>query len=148
MKSFTKGEMKSMILSESSVYKIFEKKNLRLKESEKNAYVTPSNNGINSLSSDLSKSKSENPTDDNFVVDMNQYDNKSSNDNITLDISGKNPQDASRNIQTVMKNPHVKQLLNTSNVNANVHINNESIERLRESSVPFTKKELNNLLNL
>ena len=45
------------------------------------------------------------------------------------------------------KQPGVKQLLNTNtNVNAKVHLNKEHIERLRESSVSFSKKELNNLL--
>ena len=36
--------------------------------------------------------------------------------------------------------------MSNSNVNAKIHLNNESIEKLRENSIPFTKKELNEIL--
>ena len=32
--------------------------------------------------------------------------------------------------------------MNHTNVNAKIHLRNEGLERLRESSVPFTKKEI------
>ena len=147
MKRYKKREIDNMIVSESRLFKVFEKKDLKLVEDDSNAYVEPSSNGISSLASDLSKTKTENPTDDKFIVNMNSYDNNTSNNPITLDVNGNNPSDASKKLQQMTKQPGVKQLLNTNtNVNAKVHINNENIERLRESSVSFSKKELNNLL--
>ena len=65
----------------------------------------------------------------------------------SIDVNGNSPSDASKKLQQMTKQPGVKQLLNTNtNVNAKVHLNKEHIERLRESSVSFSKQELNNLL--
>ena len=147
MRKYTKNEIEKMMVSESRLFKVFEKRDLKLVEDDSNAYVEPSSDGISSLASDLSKTKAENPTDDKFIVNMNSYDNNTSNNPITLDVNGNNPSDASKKLQQMTKQPGVKQLLNTNtNVNAKVHINKENIERLRESSVAFSKKELNNLL--
>ena len=40
------------------------------------------------------------------------------------------------------RNPQVKSLMQKGNVNAKFHVG-ESLKRLRESSVKFTKQELN-----
>lgn len=147
MRRYTKNEIEKMMVSESRLFKVFEKRDLKLVEGDGNAYVEPSSNVISSLASDLSKTKTKNPTDNNFIVNMNSYDNNATNNPITLDVNGNNPSDASKKLQQMTKQPGVKQLLNTnSNINAKIHINKEHIERLRESSVSFSKKELNNLL--
>lgn len=147
MRRYTKKEIEKMMVSESRLFKVFEKRDLKLVEDDSNAYVEPSSDGISSLASDLTKTKTENPTDDKFIVNMNSYDNKTSNNPITIDVNGDSPSDASKKLQQMTKQPGVKQLLNTNtNVNAKVHLNKEHIERLRESSVSFSKKELNNLL--
>ena len=45
-----------------------------------------------------------------------------------------------------MKNPAVKNLMGKTNVNAKIHLRNgvdrEHLNKLREGSVPFTKKEI------
>lgn len=147
MRRYTKNEIEKMMVSESRLFKVFEKRDLKLVEGDGNAYVEPSSNVISSLASDLSKTKTKNPTDNNFIVNMNSYDNNATNNPITLDVNGNSPSDASKKLQQMTKQPGVKQLLNTnSNINAKIHINKEHIERLRESSVSFSKKELNNLL--
>ena len=135
-----------MVVKESHLYKIFEKQDLRLVEDEKNAYVEPSSDSMSSLATDLSKTKTQNPTDSEFVVNMNSYDGKSGNNPVVLDVQGKNPADASKNVQKLTKQPGVRQLMNTNNVTAKIHLNTEAIQRLRETSVPFSKKELNKLL--
>lgn len=146
MKIFTKKEIKNMILDESKIYRIYEKKDLKLCEDSGNAYVEPSTDSSSSLTGDLAKAKSENPNDDEFIVNANSYDGDSSNNAITLDVAGNSPNDASNNFRKLTKQPGVRQLMSNSNVNAKIHLNNESIERLRENSIPFTKKELNEIL--
>jgi hypothetical protein len=64
-----------------------------------------------------------------------------------VDIHADNAQDASQKFQTMRQNPHMKNLMANSNVNAKVHLKNEHIERLRETSVSFSKKEIKEMLN-
>lgn len=141
-KVFSKKDINNMILKETKGYYILNKKDLKLNEDNSNAFVEPSSDSISSLSSDLAKTKSENPTDDQFIVNANSYDGNSSNNSVTLDVQGDNPTDATKNFQTITRNPAVRNLMNHTNVNAKIHLRNEELERLRESSVPFTKKEI------
>lgn len=141
-KVFSKKDINNMILKETKGYYILNKKDLKLNEDNSNAFVEPSSDSISSLSSDLSRTKSENPTDDQFIVNANSYDGNSSNNSVTLDVQGDNPTDATKNFQTITRNPAVRNLMNHTNVNAKIHLRNEELERLRESSVPFTKKEI------
>lgn len=141
-KVFSKKDINNMILKETKGYYILNKKDLKLNEDNSNAFVEPSSDSISSLSSDLARTKSENPTDDQFIVNANSYDGNSSNNSVTLDVQGENPTDATKNFQTITRNPAVRNLMNHTNVNAKIHLRNEGLERLRESSVPFTKKEI------
>ena len=141
-KIFSKKDINNIILKETKGYYILNKKDLKLNEDNSNAFVEPSSDSISSLSSDLAKTKSENPTDDQFIVNANSYDGNSSNNSVTLDVQGDNPTDATKNFQTITRNPAVRNLMNHTNVNAKIHLRNEGLERLRESSVPFTKKEI------
>lgn len=141
-KVFSKKDINNIILKETKGYYILNKSDLKLNEDNSNAYVEPSSDSISSLSSDLAKTKSENPTDDQFIVNANSYDGNSSNNSVTLDVQGDNPIDATKNFQTITRNPAVRNLMNHTNVNAKIHLRNEELERLRESSVPFTKKEI------
>lgn len=146
METFTKKDIRKMMLSESCL--VFEKHELKLKEdTNSNSYVEPSSssNGVSSLTNDLNKAKANNPHDNEFVVDASSYDTNQSNDSVTLDIQGDNANDASKKFQTLSKNPNVRNMIQKGNVKAKFHINNESVNRLRESSVPFTKKELNEM---
>ena len=70
MRRYTKKEIEKMMVSESRLFKVFEKRDLKLVEDDSNAYVEPSSDGISSLASDLTKTKTENPTDDKFIVNM------------------------------------------------------------------------------
>lgn len=141
-KVFSKKDINNIILKETKGYYILNKSDLKLNEDNSNAFVEPSSDSISSLSSDLAKTKSENPTDDQFIVNANSYDGNSSNNSVTLDVQGNNPTDATKNFQTITRNPAVRNLMNHTNVNAKIHLRNEGLERLRESSVPFTKKEI------
>ena len=78
-KVFSKKDINNMILKETKGYYILNKKDLKLNEDNSNAFVEPSSDSISSLSSDLSRTKSENPTDDQFIVNANSYDGNSSN---------------------------------------------------------------------
>jgi hypothetical protein len=141
-KIFSKKDINNIILKETKGYYILNKSDLKLNEDNSNAFVEPSSDSISSLSSDLARTKSENPTDDQFIVNANSYDGNSSNNSVTLDVQGDNPTDATKNFQTITRNPAVRNLMNHTNVNAKIHLRNEELERLRESSVPFTKKEI------
>jgi hypothetical protein len=59
---------------------------------------------------------------------------------------GDNATDAAHKVQQTMRNPSVRTMMNNTNVNAKVHLKNEHVEKLRESSVKFTKTELAKLL--
>ena len=116
---------------------------MRLLENENsNAYVEPSSDSTASLSNDLNKTKMQNPTDDTFVVNANSYDNNQKNNTVTLDVNADSPNDASQEFQRLRQNPHVRNLMANTNVNAKIHLKNESTQRLEESSVMFTKKEI------
>jgi hypothetical protein len=145
-KIFSKKDINNIILKETKGYYILNKSDLKLNEDNSNAFVEPSSDSISSLSSDLSKTKSENPTDDQFIVNANSYDGNSSNNSVTLDVQGDNPTDATKNFQTITRNPAVRNLMNNTNVNAKIHLRNgvdrEHLNKLREGSVPFTKKEI------
>lgn len=146
MRIFTKNEVDNMIMRENKLYHSFSKKNLILRESNGNAYVEPSSDGQTSLSNDLSTAQKNNPSDKNFIVNANSYDGDTKNNPITLDIEGDSPTDASNKFQNLTKNPSVRQLVANNNVNARIRLNNEEIEKLRASSIGFTKKEINEIL--
>lgn len=148
MNTFSKKDIKNRILAESDNFYIIEKKNIKLiDEDDSNAFVEPSNNNSSSLASDLYKTKTENPTDDTFIVNANSYDNDTSNNTVTFDIHGNNAADATKNFQQLTRNPQVKGLMNTTNVNAKIHLRNEErVIELRENSIPFSKKEMKEFL--
>lgn len=137
MLKFTKKNIEALIMNENKCLS-FNKKDLVLKE-DKNTYVEPTSTyGSSSLASDLSKAKAENPNDDEFVVDGNSY-NSNNNDNaITLDVQGDNATDAAKNFNMMQQNPYVK---NLKNKNFRFHL-----ESLRRNSIPFSKKEINEML--
>ena len=139
----------------------FLKKNIKLKENinnivtlgyiknkiieeinNRNTYVQSSNNSMSSLGSDLNKSKSDNPMDNNFVVDLSSYDNNNTNDEATLEIDAKNGTDAQRKIQnTLASNPQLKTMANDNKLNAKVRLTTEQ----RKQGKAITKKEFETL---
>ncbi len=129
---------------------IFSKKSLHLNEdnnsSNGTAYVEPSSDNTSSLATDINKTKQENPTDDTFIVNANSYDGNKSNNAVTLDITADNGQDATQQFTQMRQNPYVRNMIANGNVNARIHLKNEQIERLRENSVSFTKKEIKDML--
>jgi hypothetical protein len=145
---YSKKDINNIILRESKGYFILNKKDMLLKENnETNSYVEPSaNSTASSLATDIANTQSKNPHDDTFVVDTSHYDSNQSNNSVSLDVSGRNAQDAAKNLQNTMKNPAVKNLMSRTNVKAKVHLRNgvdkEHLNKLREGSVPFTKKEI------
>lgn len=129
---------------------IFSKKSLHLNEdnngSNGTAYVEPSSDNTSSLASDINKTKQENPTDDTFIINANSYDGNKSNNTVTFDITADNGQDATQQFTQMKQNPYMKNMIANGNVNARIHLKNEHIERLRENSVSFTKKEIKDML--
>lgn len=115
------------------------KQKIREDISQSNAYVkSDGNSSLSSLGSDLNKSKTSNPTDNNFVVDLSSYDNNQNNDEATIDIKAKNGTDAQRKIQnTLASNPQLKTMANNNKLNANVNLTNEQ----RKRGVAITKRE-------
>lgn len=146
MKSFTKKQIEKMVLLEDSSAKIYKVNEIKLKENDGNAYVEPSSDSASSLASDLQQTAANNPTDNTFHTNLNSYDGNNSNNTVTLDIVGDNASDAAQKMQQTMRQPIVRNMMNKTNVNAKVHLKNEQIEKLRESSVKFTKTELSKLL--
>jgi GTPase SAR1 family protein len=146
MKIFSKKDIKNMIIGESKTTKIFEKKDLCLIEDDSNAYVEPSSDNSSSLAADLNKTKQKNPTDDTFIVNANSYDGNKTNNTITLDINGENARDATQKFQQLQKRPQVRNLMANTNVNAKIHLKNEHVERLKEHTVTFNKKEIREML--
>lgn len=148
-RQYSKQETKYRRLCENNNFFVVPKGQLKLKEdNDSNAYVEPSqsNSNSSSLASDLSKSMSDNPTDDTFVVNSKNYDSNSSNQIPTFDITASSPQDASAQYQKYMQNPDMKRLCSKDGANVKIHLKNESIEYRRKNSVVFTKAELNKLL--
>ena len=147
-KIFSKKDINNIILKETKGYYILNKSDLKLNEdNNRNSYVEPSStNSSTSLANDLAKTKSENPQDDTFIVNTNNYDTNQNNNSVNLDVTGRNAQDAANNLRNTMKNPAVKNLMGKTNVNAKIHLRNgvdrEHLNKLREGSVPFTKKEI------
>jgi hypothetical protein len=130
-------------------YFILKKSQIRLREDDNsNAYVQPSDASASSssLSSDLAKAQSNNPTDDEFVINTKNYDGNSNNQPPTFDIKASNASDATKQYQKMMQNPQVRQINQTTGANVKIHLNNESIEYKRKYSIPFSKKELTNFL--
>lgn len=147
MRSFKKYQIEHMVLNENKNQKVYKKKDVVLKEDNSNAYVEPSSDSVSTLASDLAKTQSENPTDNQFIVNANSYDSNGSNDTVTLDVTGTTPSDASQNFQKVTRNPDVRRMMNgRTNVNAKVRIYGESLEHLRKNSVRFSKTELDEML--
>ena len=140
MRQYSKKDIKNMAIVESKLCRVFEKKDLKLREETSNSYVEPSkaNASTSSLASDLSKAQVNNPHDEEFVVDVSSYDGSQSSQDVTLDIKANNPQDASNKLQAQMKDPSVSSLVRKGNLKAKVHMG--------ENIVTLSKSELNKLL--
>lgn len=138
MRSYTKKEIDKMAIVESKLCRVFEKKELKLKE-DTNSYVEPSSSSASAsnLTMDLNKAKAKNPHDSEFVVDASQYDGKSGTQDVTLDIQADNAQDASKKLQHTMKEPGMSNIVNKGNLKAKIHM---------ENTVRLSKAELNKIL--
>lgn len=141
MKCYTKREINKMALVESKVCHVFEKKDLRLKEeTNTNSYVEPSSSSASgaNLAMDLNKAKTQNPHDEEFVVDASSYDGRSGTQDVTVDIKADNPQDASKKLQQTIKQPGMNSIVNKGNLKAKIHMG--------ENIVKLSKSELNKIL--
>lgn len=148
-RQYTKQEMKYRRLCENNNFFVVPKGRLKLKEDDdSNAYVEPSKSNTNSssLASDLSRTISDNPTDDTFVINSKNYDNNGGNQVPTFDINATNSSDAAQQYQNIMRNPDMKRISSNGGANVKIHLNTESLEYRKENSIPFTKAELNKLL--
>lgn len=151
MKIFTKKEMDRMRINESQLYKIYEKKELVLHEdnSERVAAVQPTTNGNSStysLNSDLADSQRNNPGVNHFEIDGGDYDHKQTNDSVKFNINATNTTDATQEIQNLQKNPQLRNVMNNMDTKFHVHMK-ENINKLRENSISFSKKEIREILN-
>ena len=107
---------------------------------EGNAYVKPNESSANtsSIASDINAAQKENPTDDSFVFDTNDYDGNGHNNEPTVSIDAKNPQDAQQQYNNMLKNPDFKRLVDAGAV---CKVNLE-----QEGAIRYTKNELNKIL--
>ena len=118
---------------------ILEKKQIRLKEDDSNAFVQPDEHSSStSLANDITTAQKNNPNDDKFIFNSQDYDGRATTDIPDLSIKAKNPQDAQQQYQQMMKNPSVKQMMSKTNTNVTVD--------LQKEGKLYTKKELNKIL--
>lgn len=90
--SFTKGELNNLFLNE---------------DDNRTGYVTPSSQDGSSsnLASDIQDAMTNNPTTHDFVVDGNNYDGDASDNDLTVTVDGKNPNEIAKQIKTIQKSP-------------------------------------------
>ena len=126
-------------------YFIVNKNQIKLREDGGTACVQPgeSNATMATLAKDLTKSKNEYPTASSTEVDLQKYDGNPKNDPVSININANSPSDAAEEIQNQKKNPELKKL-DPEKIRFNVTYK-ESIEYKRANSIPFTKKELNEM---
>ena len=135
--------------------KIFEKRQLRLKE---DVEVEPSKSNANysDISTDVKKAETKNPTATTFHVDSNNYNGNPSDNEEKVEI----PDDGniSNTINMTMQKPGFSQLAskgqlgftikkNEGKIYTKQNIQEYRIKQLRENSVPFSKKEIKEILS-
>lgn len=147
-KLFSKKYIDNYILSETKGYYILNKSDLLLREDLRgDAYVEPSTTGSSSsLSNDLNKTRTQSPNADSYVVNPTDYNSTSTDDVPDLNIDADNSVDAEKQIKSLNTNPRMNSIINHGDANIKVRFR-EHLERLRESSVPFSKKEIMEMLN-
>ena len=144
---YSKKYIDNYILSETKGYYILNKDELILREDLRgDAYVEPSTTGTSSsLSNDLNKTRTQNPNADSYVVNPTDYNATKTDDVPDLNIDAENSVDAEKQIKSLNTNPRMSSIINHGDANIKVRFR-EHLERLRESSVPFTKKEIIEML--
>ena len=120
--------------------KIFEKKDLRLKEDyngSSSTYVTSDKAGASTanIASDVNKAHTKNPNEKDFTVNSGDYNGNSSDDNLNIQVNGNNAASMQQNLNKQMANPVVKKAVENGKATINYHF----------ESVMFTKGELNEI---
>ena len=120
---------------------------------EKTSYV--SKTGSNDLGSELSKAKTTNPSSDKFVVDVSSFDGNKTNDNVTIDVKAKTPEEAKKTINDkVQSNVELKKLQDKGKLKAavtyeGVMSKEETLKKLQEHKVGvMSKKTLKKFLEI
>lgn len=120
---------------------------------EKTSYV--SKTGSSDLGSELSKTKSTNPSSDKFIVDVSSFDGNKKNDNVTIDIKAKTPEEAKKTINDkVQNNVELKKLQDNGKLKASVTYEGvmskeETLKKLQEHKVGvMSKKTLKKFLKM
>lgn len=149
---YSKKEIEQLILKEQHGFYVLNKKDIVLKEDamERVASVQPTttnNSSSASLNSDLNDAQRANPGVDEFDIDASDYDTKQSNDSVKIDVNANNTREATQEIQNLQKNPQLRNVMNNMNTKFHVRIKENKIKKLKENSVSFSKKELNEMLN-
>lgn len=151
-KLFTKKNIENYIMTETKGYYVLNKKDIVLKEGVGgDAYVEPSTTGSSSsLANDINKTQTENPNADTYVVNPNDYNASRTDDIPDLNIDADNAMDAEKQIRSFNTNPRFNSIINNGDANVKVHLRSgverEHLNKLREGSVPFTKKEIMEML--
>ena len=127
---------------------VFEKRELKLKESDNTAYVDPSGDGsatMASVGSEVSKTLADNPTADSVLINSNNFDGNPQDNTptITVDATSGNVQKA---VQNVANNPNVKKM-GDYNVKVNLNKEGKKPTPLIENGIKFSKRELNSFLS-
>lgn len=148
-KVYTKKMIKEHILSNGGKYVIFEKRNLRLNENE---YVT--GNDTSSVASNLSKAFG--TGEEAATFDGSSLTDNSNDDDLNLNVTGNNTTQIAQNAKKEMNNLSKKGIkandVTFTARNVAKPMQNSSVEakptidEIRRDSIPFTKKELMNIL--
>ena len=143
MKKYTKRQIEKKIF-ESKGYKVYSKNDLKLKEDTNNTSVYTSGDGTSSSASVAARTAfQKSPTASTATIDSTTIDNNSTTVKPTIQSPSSNQKDINMTIKSMK--PGTKYNLQIPNDK----LQTSGVKRLKdlvESSVPFTKKEIKNML--
>lgn len=138
--SFSKNDIKHIILAEGSDYNVYKKRSLILKEDGKEDTSFASDmDDVEDAASDSSSNT--------FVMDGSTADNNTTTNKPTVDVTATNASDFKNKVNQMTNNPTIKKMGGLSNVNIKGTLNAESKKPKKVvESISFSKKELSDLL--
>jgi hypothetical protein len=149
-KIFSKKDINNIILKETKGYYILNKSDLTLNE---DAYVDTTSNNLSKLGSAMNDTfTKDKPLDNTVTINATSFAKgstipKPQTTGLTTTITGSSQSELSKNVTNALSNTSTNQgiMNNGGIIKAKVtdgNISKEHLNKLREGSVPFTKKEI------
>lgn len=136
---FSKKNIKNLKLSEGKDYKIFKKSDLKLNED--NEFV--GGKGASEVASNISNKFGKGAK--NITANGDSFTDSKSDDSVGVSVTGKTPYEIAQNGKEEVKKLQ-SHGISPSNVTVTAQNVTRQLESLRRNSVPFSKKELNEIL--